>query len=200
MAVQYSFEHSRSRSYGADIRWRMVYQRLMGGLTYERIAANLNVDPSTVWRTIRRFEEEGTVKAKKHEGADSTLTVYDELLIIQSVLETPSIYLHELQSHVEETTGTNISESAICRFLHRQNFSRKKLTKIASQRSDELREKFMIDCSAYEPEMLLFIDETGCDRRSAMRRFGYSLRGSFTCNMYAQSGGGGGGELLPSWE
>ena len=113
----------------------------------------------------------GNTKGKK------TLTVYDELLIIQSVLDNPSIYLHELQRRVEETTSTSVTESAICRFLHRQSFSRKKLTKIASQRSEELREKFLIDCSAYEPEMLVFVDETGCDRRSAMRRFGYSLRG-----------------------
>ena len=96
--------------------------------TYEQIAANLNVDPSTVWRTVRKFEEDGTVEARKHKA----LTVYDELLIIQSVLDNPSIYLHELQRRVEETTSTSVTESAICRFLHRQNFSRKKLTKIAS--------------------------------------------------------------------
>ena len=54
-------------------------------------------------------------------------------------------------------TCTSITESAICRFLHRQKFSRKKLTKIASQRSEELQEKFLIDCSAYKPEMLVLI-------------------------------------------
>ena len=136
----------------------MVYQRFMSGLTYEQIAANLNVDPSTVQRTVRKFEENGTVEARKHEG-EKALTVYDELLIIQSVLGNPSIYLHELQRRVEETTSTctSITESAFCRFLHRQKFSHKKLTKIASQRSEELREKFLIDCSAYKPEMLVLI-------------------------------------------
>ena len=109
-----------------------------------------------------------------------TLTVYDELLIIQSVLDNPSIYLHELQRWVEEAS-TSVTESAICGFLHRQNFSHKKLTKIASPQSEELREKFLIDCSAYEPEMLVFVDETGCNRHSAMRRFGYSLRGLLNC-------------------
>jgi len=96
MVAVCSFEHSRSKSYSADIRWRMVYQRLMNGLTYEQIAVNLNLDPSTVWRTVRKFEEDGTVEARKHEG-EKTLTVYDELLIVQSVLDNPSIYLHELQ-------------------------------------------------------------------------------------------------------
>ena len=71
----------------------MVYQRLMSGVTYEQIAANLNV---AVWQTVCKFEEDGTVEARKHKGEES-LTVHDELLIIQTVLENPSIYLHELQ-------------------------------------------------------------------------------------------------------
>ena len=33
-------------------------------------------------------------------------------------------------------------------------------------------------CELYSPEMLIFVDETGCDRRDAMRRFGYSLKGT----------------------
>ena len=94
-----------------------MYQRLMSGVTYKQIAANLNVDPSTVWRTVCKFEEDGTVEARKHKGEES-LTVYDELLIIQTVLDNPSIYLHELQRRVEETTNTSISESTICRFVH----------------------------------------------------------------------------------
>ena len=37
----------------------------------------------------------------------------------------------------------------------------------------------MIDMPVYEghPEFLVFIDETGADRRDFMRRFRYSLRG-----------------------
>ena len=66
-----------------------------------QIAANLNVDPSTVWRTVRKFEEDGTVEARKHKG-EKTLTVYDELLIIQTRLDNPSIYLHELQRRVDK--------------------------------------------------------------------------------------------------
>ena len=63
----------------------------MSGLTYEQIAANLKVDPSTVWRTVRKFEGDGTVEARKQK----TLTVYDELLIIQSVLDNPPfIYMN----------------------------------------------------------------------------------------------------------
>ena len=36
---------------------------------------------------------------------------------------------------------------------------------------------FRSDCSAYKPDMLLFIDENGTDRRHSLRKFGYSLVG-----------------------
>ena len=35
----------------------------------------------------------------------------------------------------------------------------------------------MADISAYNPEMLIWIDESGCNRRNAIRLFGYSVRG-----------------------
>jgi len=67
--------------------------------------------------------------------------------------------------------------STICRFLHRNGFSRQKLRLVAQQRNQELRQRFMTECSAYRPEMFVFVDETGSNRRNAMRKFGYSLVG-----------------------
>ena len=31
--------------------------------------------------------------------------------------------------------------------------------------------------AVFEPEMLIFVDETGSDKRSALRKYGYALRG-----------------------
>ena len=61
-----------------------------------------------------------------------------------------------------------MDESAICRFLRRNNFTRKKLSNVALQRNITLRQQFMLDMSIYDPEMLLFVDETGSDRRNAL--------------------------------
>ena len=44
----HSIESERSRAYSSDLRWRMVYQRSLLGLSYNQIASYLNVDPSTV--------------------------------------------------------------------------------------------------------------------------------------------------------
>lgn len=55
--------------------------------------------------------------------------------------------------------------------------TRQVIQRVALQRSDEQRAKFMANVSVYDPSMLLWIDESGCDRRNCIRKRGYSLRG-----------------------
>ena len=122
----------------------------MLGLTYEEVASQLLVDPSTVWHVVQRFEEHGTVDScYTHEGPPKTLTALDEFIILEAVTNRPAIYLCEIQRLVEQTTGTTISESAICRFLHKNTFSCKKLQRVARQRNEELRAQFSSNCSLY---------------------------------------------------
>ena len=59
-----SSEPLRSRAYHEDLKWRMIYQRKMLGLTYQQIVVNLCVDTSTVWRAVKQFDDKGTVAAK----------------------------------------------------------------------------------------------------------------------------------------
>ncbi len=47
----------------------------------------------------------------------------------------------------------------------------------ALQRSDTLRKQYVEDVSIYQRETLLFVDETGTDRRDSIRKYGYSIRG-----------------------
>ena len=48
---------------------------------------------------------------------------------------------------------------------------------VANQRNEQLRLSFVSDCEIYSPEMMVFVDETGCDNRDSMRKFGYALKG-----------------------
>ncbi len=49
---------------------------------------------------------------------------------------------------------------------------------VAKQRDEDLRNAYKRDVLIYSPDMLIFIDETGTDRRVTLRKYGYSLRGS----------------------
>ena len=78
-----SFESSRSKAYSADLRWRMVYQRCILYLPYAEVARNLNVHPYTVCRTLKLFEETGTVCSIQgyRESPFKKLIAHDELAI-----------------------------------------------------------------------------------------------------------------------
>ena len=60
MAVRTTCEPTQSSAYPDDLRWRMVYQHEALDLTCEAIAANLNVDSSTVSRIVQLFRVDGS--------------------------------------------------------------------------------------------------------------------------------------------
>ena len=59
-----------------------------------------------------------------------------------------------------------MSVSTICRTVMKMGFTRKKIHHIAMQQSELLRAEFMAKISVYDPEMIIWTDESGCDRRN----------------------------------
>ena len=80
-----SCEHSRTRAYDEDLRWRIVYQHYALEYSNVRIADNMNIDSSTVSRILSLFEETGQAHHQQK------LTTIDQLFIIQVVLERPGV-------------------------------------------------------------------------------------------------------------
>ena len=172
-------EPSRVGAYHDDLKWRMVYQREALRLPYTIIAKNLGVDTTTVWRTVQRFKKTGSVSKKQYTRDNLPRKVNEmiKLVVLHIVLENPGIYLREIQSKVEHLTGSDLSLSTICHLLQEQHFSRKKKKLIARQRDEFTRAIYAAEVSLYNPEMFIFLDETGSDRRNALRKYGYSFQG-----------------------
>jgi transposase len=93
------------------------------------------------------------------------------------VLERPGIYLREIQTELFEITGANVSCSTICKLLSSVGYTRQKMKFAALQRDQLLRSQFVSDVSMYSKDMLVFLDESGLDKRNTLRKYGYSLRG-----------------------
>ena len=100
-----------------------------------------------------------------------------QLLIFRLVIEKPGIRLREIQEELLDTLWVDISESAICRFLSKSGFTYQRLKVVAAQRDEYIRQLHISDISMYSPDMLVFVDETGADRRNSIRKYGYSMRG-----------------------
>ena len=173
-----SYERKCTSAYSEDLRWRIVWQKEALGFSTEDVAANLGVDVTTVWRVAGRFEETGDVKKKAYSSRRlQKMSSTIQFAIVHSVLRRPGIYLREIQSEIIEEYGEELSLSFICEFLHKVGFTRQRLKITATQQDYLLRSQFVSDVSVYAPEMLIFLDETGSDRRDCIRHYGYSLRG-----------------------
>ena len=70
-----------------------------------------------------------------------------------------------------------MTESAVCKYLKKAGFTRQRLVNYACQQSDELRSIFSNELALYPTHTLVFVDETGSDRRNTIRKMGYNLRG-----------------------
>ena len=170
-------EPGRTKAYHVDLRWRMVWQRLVNNCTIKEVAASLYVAEAPVWRIVDRFQRTGDVSANLATPREHRLHDHDEFVLIELVCENPSIHLHEIQTQLLQITETDASAATLCRTLGRLGFTRKKLKYIALQRSDVLRAEYQSEVSLFDHNMLIFVDESGCDARNATRKYGYSLHG-----------------------
>ena len=108
---------------------------------------------------------------------DQILDDHHQLYVISLVLDNPSLYLGEICTAIKDVTGTVVVPSTVCKLLGRYGFSRKKIQHVALQRNISQRGLFASNISCYPKEMLVWVDETGCDKRDLLRKFGYSFRG-----------------------
>ena len=135
-------------------------------------------------RTVALFKSTGQVSKRPYpaDKAFRKLTDPAQLLVLHMVLDKPGITLREIQNELQNTLLLDLDTSTICRFLHTSGFSRQRLRTVAIQRDEVLRLRYTQDMSVFSAEMLVFIDETGADRRNIIRQHGYSLRGKPMCN------------------
>ena len=174
-----SIERARTQPYSPDIGWRIVWQRSGMGLSFREIASRLQIGVGTAHRIYTRFVDTGDVSpaTRRQRPESRKLDDLHELFIIAIISENPTLYLSEICSKINEVTSVTVSAPTVCRVLHRNGCSRKKLSKVAKQRSSIYRGDFMASVLQYSRDFFVWTDETGTDRRDQLRKFGYSLRG-----------------------
>lgn len=128
-----------------------------------------NTSQSSVYRYIELFEYTCDVKPKSYRhGPPKLLGDMGQLLLLKLILNNPGIYLSEIREKLLSTFGVNVNISTICRTLKFMGCTRQVIQRVALQRSDTKRAKFMAEVSMYDPLMLLWIDESGHDLRNYM--------------------------------
>ena len=147
-------------------------------LDVAKISQCLSVSQSSVYRYIELFQQTGDVKPRSYRhGPPKLLGDLEQLVLLRLTLTNPGIYLGEIQARLVSKFGVTVNVSIICKTLKFMGCTRQVIQRVALQHSEEQRAKFMADVSRYDPSMLIWIDESGCDRRNCIRKRGYSLRG-----------------------
>lgn len=166
------------KAYSTDLRWRVVWLYLVHHLDVRNIAELLSISQKTVKRYLDKFHRTGEIEpSNQQHGPTPLFGSFEEFLLYRIIVEYPGIYLHEIQEKFDTEYGFRVSDATICRTLKRMGCTRQVIHHIAIQQSDECRARFMADVSVYDPAMLVWIDESGCDRRNSIRKYGYSIRG-----------------------
>ena len=120
---------------------------------------------------------EVTPKPQPQRPNKRKLDDHHELLIIGIILDNPCVYLREICAIIKDATGVVVSGPTVCRIIRKNGMTRKKVQHVAKQRCLEYRAQFRALSLLYKVEFFVWVDESGSDRRKAMRLFGYSLRG-----------------------
>ena len=154
-----------------------MWLHILHGLSYNKVGELLYMSERSVRRYVELFYSTDVKPCQHKQGPSQLFSELEQLTVLQSLINKPTIYLEELQNDLYLTCGTWVHLSSICRTVHHLGFTHKKVTNIAAQCSETQRVQFRAEISMFHPDMLIWIDETGSNRRNTIRTYGYSLQG-----------------------
>jgi len=162
-------------TYSVDLKWRIVWMVLVKKKSTDEVSELCCISKQSIRRYIRCFKLSGEVKPSDYQQGPCKLLNNLEQLALLQIIQDPGLYLHEIQSKLLNDVGKSVSIATICQTLQYMGCTCLVMKHIASQRSDEERARYMAEISKYDPAMIIWIDETGCDRRHSTRIWSYSI-------------------------
>ena len=118
------------KAYSFNLRWRILWQKLLYQKTDEQVAADLFVCPRTVQRVYSLFLATGDVQSQQTgRPKDSTsLFPHEEYFIVDLLFRRPTIQLAELGEELVSAFGTRLSLKCLFSTLKHLGFTRKKVS------------------------------------------------------------------------
>ena len=91
--------------------------------------------------------------------------------------KTPWWFLDEYEKFFLVNTGVKYSLSCLSRVFRKHDYTSKKLERMSTKRSAILRAEYVSSMKGFDPECMIFTDESHVDDRSSRRRMGRALKG-----------------------
>ena len=121
----------------------------------------------------------GTVRAP-YNGGGRPRSITPPMLeaLREHLLEKPDRYLDELAIFLWDDFEAVVTASTISRALKSAGWSKKACRRVASGRNANLRDFYLHNLSSFHSYHLVYVDESGCDKRIGFRRTGWSPLGT----------------------
>lgn len=148
------------------------------------IARSLNLSRNTVSGIIKKIQsgeefEDAKSKLKRTLRLKRGRARPENEIISNCIAVRNDITLKEIKARIGADAGLNISTSTISRRMKNLNVTRKRLSLLPEERNCErvIRERriYSTHISNYNPENLVFLDETGFNLHTH-RTYGYSFK------------------------
>ncbi|KAK9241695.1 DDE superfamily endonuclease-domain-containing protein [Lipomyces tetrasporus] len=94
--------------------------------------------------------------------------------LLEHLLRHPSADLEEMRSFVYDQFGVIVSASNISRTLKKSQWTKKKIRKNAAERSQVLRDDWLLRLSDWTAEQLMFVDEFAANEKTGDRKYGWA--------------------------
>lgn len=120
----------------------------------------------------------GTTKAPPNGGGRPRSITHPMLDALREYLvERPDQYLNEVAVFLWDEFGVLPALSTISRTLKSIGWSKKTSRRVAKGRNADLQDFYLHNLSSFRSHHLVYIDESGCDKRIGFRRTGWSPLG-----------------------
>lgn len=111
-------------------------------------------------------------------GRRSCITPAMQDALCEDLEQRPGKYGWELVDSLQDKFERTVSERSIRRTLRSITWTRTTIRRIAQQRDADLRDFYLHTMAQFKSYQLIFVDESGCDRRVGQRRWGWSPKGT----------------------
>jgi len=134
-------------------------------------------------RTIKRHRSNvrlfGSVTAPPNKsGRPRSLTPLMVQVLCDHLVEKPHLYLDEMVVFLWDEFEVLVTTWSIRRALKREGWSKKASKQKARERNANLRDAYFHFISDFSSYHIVYVDESGCDKRIGFRGTGWSPRGT----------------------
>ena len=157
-------------------------------LTTSQMAEEAECSERTIKNIRRNLRQFGSVHAPPNRiGRRRTITPLMLEALCDHLLEKPALYLDEMAVFLWDEFQTLVTTSSIRRALVSKGWSKKTARQKAREQNADLREYYLHNLSDFQSYHLVYVDESGYDKRVGFRRTGGHRLARLPCKCHSST-------------